>query len=349
MKDFIRNIRVSIAARDLNSEAANWRAFSAPLTLWTDRRLVNRRDRWGEYIPRHQRREDAPKVFTAPGCGRRKGEVLSYRLLTAHYNGDVTLGLHTTSETNTSLFLVFDIDAHSAGEDGVAVNRAKAERLCRTLVDAGAIPLVEDSDGRGGLHLWVFFSAPLPTLDVFYFGDTIRRSAGAMSVEMFPKQARIAKGRYGNWIRLPGRHHTHCHWSRFMDGRTFPGSGWLAGADACRVLLKVPITPAVVVPPATPPHPTRSRSRRWRSPRSHAPRRNVGSYMATVERGLYDGRNRRAYKIAATLIHDFGLTESACLAELLSWNRDNSPPLEDHVIARIISNAMRYGGRGGME
>src|SRR5207249_4880532 len=52
--------------------------------------------------------------------------------------------------------------------------------------------------------------------------------------ETFPKQPGIPPGRYGNWLRLPGRHHTRPHWSRVWDG-----AGWREGAEAVAFLLTV--------------------------------------------------------------------------------------------------------------
>ena len=52
-------------------------------------------------------------------------------------------------------------------------------------------------------------------------------------VEQFPKQSVLTEHvRYGNWLRLPGRHHTRDHWARAWDG-----SRWLAGAACCEYLL----------------------------------------------------------------------------------------------------------------
>ena len=52
--------------------------------------------------------------------------------------------------------------------------------------------------------------------------------------ETFPKQRGVtADTPYGNWVRLPGRHHKReDHWSRFWDG-----SRWLEGGAAVEFLL----------------------------------------------------------------------------------------------------------------
>ena len=52
--------------------------------------------------------------------------------------------------------------------------------------------------------------------------------------EQFPKQPdvrRCEKG-LGNWLRLPGRHHTRDFWSRVWDGRN-----WLEGHEAIDFML----------------------------------------------------------------------------------------------------------------
>ena len=61
--------------------------------------------------------------------------------------------------------------------------------------------------------------------------------------ETFPKQPEIPTGKFGNWIRLPGRHHTRDHWSKVWDGRN-----WLEGIDAVEWILQIKGTSADMIP-----------------------------------------------------------------------------------------------------
>ena len=63
------------------------------------------------------------------------------------------------------------------------------------------------------------------------------------SPEHFPKQAGLLPGRFGNWLRVPGRHHTREHWSRVWDG-----GRWLEGADAVDFILALGGDPPSLIP-----------------------------------------------------------------------------------------------------
>ena len=57
----------------------------------------------------------------------------------------------------------------------------------------------------------------------------------AQAPEVFPKQPDVnAQRRYGNWARLPGRHHTRDHWTKVWDG-----TRWLEDQAAVDAILSV--------------------------------------------------------------------------------------------------------------
>src|SRR5262245_32295654 len=61
--------------------------------------------------------------------------------------------------------------------------------------------------------------------------------------EIFPKQSEISAGKFGNWLRLPGRHHTRDHWTRVWDGQN-----WLEGIDAIEWILRIKGSSADMIP-----------------------------------------------------------------------------------------------------
>ena len=86
------------------------------------------------------------------------------------------------------------------------------------------------------------FAAPRPTADVFAFGRWLLRDwqdhGLAKEPETFPKQPMLGKGKgFGNWLRLPGRHHTLPHWTRVYD---LEQGAWLEGAQAIEYILSSP-------------------------------------------------------------------------------------------------------------
>jgi hypothetical protein len=54
-------------------------------------------------------------------------------------------------------------------------------------------------------------------------------------------------------------------------------------------------------------------------------------------------RNHAAFRVAASLTHDFGLSYETALSLTLGWNLKNDPPLPDSEIAIIVASSERSG------
>ncbi|MBK8270186.1 MAG: hypothetical protein IPK83_18565 [Planctomycetes bacterium] len=93
---------------------------------------------------------------------------------------------------------------------------------------------------RGGIHGWIFFDRPLASERVYSMLQTI---VGGQEIETFPKQAAILPGKYGNWIRLFGRHYKRPEWARYWGGR-----GWLTAEQTIDSILRIEADDAALVP-----------------------------------------------------------------------------------------------------
>ena len=211
-----------------SSEA--WRRHAGALADWASARIVVRRDVYGTYY----RDGDEFRQATAHAA-------LTRDLLIRHFEGHLVVGLHLISTDNRCLCFTADIDAH----DGDA--QADPDRNWRCAVEAtkllagyGLHALVLDSNGRGGYHVRAFLKKSAPAAVAWWLGRQVRaalEAAGFPPIETFPKQGEVTLDRpYGNWIRLPGRHHKRDHWTRVAGSA--PGE-WLEGEAAVRRLLGV--------------------------------------------------------------------------------------------------------------
>lgn len=336
----------------LADEARGWHDHADSLAELSLARLVNRTEVWGEYIPPCRRRDPSHKSYTAPKRQVRGVILLTANTLVRHYQGERTMGLHAVSTENTSRWLGFDLDVHGdADVRGQAENLARVARIVAVLRESGCSPVVEASCDRGGMHIWTIFEAPAPTRDVFGFGCAILDAAGTPGVETFPKQAHLAPGQFGNWLRLPGRHHSRPWWSWIADG-----TQWWKGADAARAWGHAPLTTVRVIPPTSAgtsyvASPLRVRPRAFltalAAPSARTERR-VLAYAEQLGYGLCDGRKRAAYRFACFLLHEAALAEWAALRYCVTWNSFNMPPLDEGLLTGIVQNARRYGGRRSM-
>src|SRR5262249_29640220 len=239
--------------------AAPWSARAAELTRWVLEHLAVRRDVWGGYVPEAERgreftradgsRDRLEATLTRPARSQRGVVLLTEEVVARHFRprhaGDL-IGLHTTSPANTCRWGGLDIDRHGEHADPAANWRAALhwhERLARR----GFRPLLTDSNGAGGFHLRILFAQDVSSPRLYYFlrgliADHARAGLPAPP-EAVPKQSRIPLGRYGNWMRVFGRHHSRPHWSRVWgDGR------WLEGHQAIDSILSLNGDPADLLP-----------------------------------------------------------------------------------------------------
>lgn len=348
-----------MSTRDLTTEAREWATHTVDLAAFVETHLPNRVDVWGAYLPESARVPNEPNVWTAPMKSRRGIEILSAAHLAQHFaprNAGDVLGLHTTSPDNTSRWFGLDFDVHDECVDQDAQRAAVAEGFawCVDALGERAALLLEDSNGNGGRHLWGYFDAPVETPALFVFLSAVAGAcleATGYRPEIYPKQPRLGLTRdgtqqVGNWLRLPGRHHTKAHWSRLA----FPGEEWQSGANAAALMLRWPATPASVIPPfdayaaiATP-KPVKQQFPKLLVGGARADR--IARYVDKLPHGVAgSGRSNHLFRLAAFLRHDMQCTDTEALAILHAWNAANSPPLPEWKVRTTWENAGQYGGR----
>lgn len=225
--------------------ASEWRERAPELADWVMTHLVNRTDVWGRYVQRRSEQDEAGTgVVTAPFRDERGKVFLDADSLKKHFkvrSGSGVLGVHSAGVDQTSRWLAVDVDLHDP--DDLSVTRegnfAAAHGWWRMLVEQGFDPLLLDSNGMGGYHLLVLFAEPMATRSVHDFGKRLvadyRKRGLDNPPEIFPGEPRW--DHYGDWLRLPGRHHTRSHYTRVWNDEPFTDQPWLEGHEAINRLL----------------------------------------------------------------------------------------------------------------
>lgn len=240
-----------------------WAARAGELADWAMQRLVNRRDIWGQYsvlTPAERKKTGRDyKAMTLPQVSMRDGsdhvtiDKLTRHFASRHLRKPQIIGLHAKSTSNTSRWLGIDIDMHDlekpTAEDHARRNLSGALHWVEQLQDMGYDPLLFDSSGAGGLHLWVLFAEPAPTEDVFALAHSLVSEWEARNLdeepETFPKKLKPRS--MGAWFRLPGLHPSREHYACLWSGEDTLDDQWLYGhAVIDRMLSTVPGPP----PPA---------------------------------------------------------------------------------------------------
>ena len=229
-----------------------WAARAVELADWA-MRLRNRTDIHGRYLASDRRRVDpgTGRILNAYTCHAE----LTHKLLVRHFAGAglcELAGLHTTALEETCRWIVVDFDAHGDGDDP-AGNLAMATDVFGSVRCHGLDALLLDSNGAGGYHLWVLFDDPIRSEDAWRLGRWLVRDHARFGLtkppESFPKQPRLRGKKIGNWVRLPGRHHTKDHWTKvWCPGR----ADWLTGDEAIGAIVNVrgrDVPVSAVVPP----------------------------------------------------------------------------------------------------
>lgn len=217
-----------------------WQVNAATLANYTWQHYAIKRDRHG--------------IYSATGGANWSFSELTEQDLRNHFEGSVTLGLGTTDTDDRCLWCAWDLDNHSIDETTNA-NLEYALNLRERLANLGAAALVEHSDGRGGVHVWVRFAEPVPAAAAHRFARWIAEDyeQHVEAIECFPKQPTVqhTEARCGNYLRLPGKHHKRDHWSVF-----FGDSDWLSIAESVDQWIQTPPADSAILKHA-PPEPER--------------------------------------------------------------------------------------------
>lgn len=200
-----------------------WSSNAERLAKFVVTKLINRTDAYGRYRSLDDRDR---------GTARTVGAGISGSVIQQHFHAEDQghlVGLHTTSPDDTCRWMVIDIDHHGdpdANQEGI--NEAAAIEFYEMLAEAGLDPLLLKSNGRGGFHIWVIFDKPVPAEHVYRFGNAVVEHWQELQLpeapEVFPKQPSLNGKGLGNWVRLPGRHHTHDFYTEVWENGV-----WLAG------------------------------------------------------------------------------------------------------------------------
>lgn len=181
-----------------------WIAQAEALADWMMTRYFVRKDVFGAY--------------TASG-GQITASLPTLEIVRAHCRGKTTIGAHTISTDNRCLQVTIDIDAHDEQADPAANWSLTLGIVAKARADFDLKAVVFDSNGKGGYHVTIYFKSPVAS-DVAYWLCrqlvSIHRDHGFdKPPEHFPKQPRVKPDApFGNWSRLPGRHHKRPHWTR---------------------------------------------------------------------------------------------------------------------------------------
>ncbi len=229
-----------------------WAQRAAELADWAMDRLVNRKDVWGQYsvlTPAERRRSGKTyKAMTLPMKDKRGPDMVTLDKLTRHFASrprrkPQLIGLHAKSQDVTSRWFAIDIDLHdesaAMAEDHARRNLNGALGWCQALQKAGYDPLLFNSNGYGGFHIWVLLAEPAPTEAVFAYVKSIVSEWQAAGLEeepeTFPK--RVKDESIGSWFRLPGLHHSRELYSSLWSWDEWLEDPWLKGHAAIDAML----------------------------------------------------------------------------------------------------------------
>jgi hypothetical protein len=228
--------------------AGEWRQRAPELAVWIMTHMVNRTDVWGRYLGKPKREGDlSPRnnVITAPFRDERGKVFLNTASLEKHYKAAKSsgiLGVHSTSADLTSRWFGIDIDLHDEQDLSLSPqgNFVAAQGWVKVLQEKAFDPFLFDSNGAGGFHILVLFAEPMSTKSVNAFSkqlvaDFVQRGLDTVP-EVFPGSP--SWNHYGDWLRLPGRHHTRQHYSRVWNDEPWTDEPWLDGHDAIDRMLR---------------------------------------------------------------------------------------------------------------
>ena len=204
----------------------------------------------GQYTTKSDALGKSVSAVTLPIASLRgKGDMVTHDKLTRHFKGrkpNDLIGLHVTSAEATCRWFAVDLDVHEEQDSSYLADlNFKAMLDWHQKLRAQSLdPVILDSNGMGSFHLLVVLNEPHPLEDVFGFLEDLTSNYKELELdrkpELFPSSAKLHK--LGKWLRLPGRHHTHKHYSKVWIEEYGEGQ-WLEGVDAIDHLMSLRLMP----------------------------------------------------------------------------------------------------------
>ncbi len=227
--------------------AAEWRENAERLADWAMERLVNRFDVWGQYTVKNTVLGSKVSAVTLPvkELREQKKDFVSHEKLIRHFKGlkaGHLIGLHLVSEDETCKWFAIDLDVHDPEDfhEKTRANFAAASRWFQKMRGEMLDPCIVDSNGFGGLHVICLLDRPYPLADVFRYLSQLTSDWNELGLkqapELFPSSERLDG--LGKWLRMPGRHHTHQHFSKVWSDDD-PDEPWIEGISAIEHLISL--------------------------------------------------------------------------------------------------------------
>ena len=135
-------------------------------------------------------------------CPEKLDEPLTaLRLADEHLAGARAHGCYLLTRANAVLMTCLDFDNKPHRPDPAW--RSKCEKVCQELAELGLNPLVEISQSGEAVHVWLFFSEPVPAYLVRQFWRGLLNKTGIAVPEIYPRQDELDGKQLGNLIRYP--------------------------------------------------------------------------------------------------------------------------------------------------
>ena len=268
---------------------------------------------------------------------------LTERIIRAHLGGRTTIGVYPLLPDLTTWILAVDLD----GEHGDPL--ADAQRLIAYCKDWGIPAYLERSRSGAGVHVWTFFSAPVPAwkvrlvaLRVLLPEAGIQMDAQAAFDRLFPNQDRHSGKGLGNLIALPlqGERLKHgC--TAFLDtsnGLNPYPSQWsfletIQRTDESKldeILKEFSLSE----------QDASQTSRKAAPPPEQVRERLAGGFA------MGQGRNEACFTVARKLAAQ-GMPQEEAQAFMTAWNQSNRPPLDTEELKRTVESAFQRAAKNG--
>jgi predicted transcriptional regulator len=271
------------------------------------------------------------------GSYTRIEESLGPEVIMQHLDGETTVGAYQLSKENNVKTICFDVDPEVVEDPkGTA---AKLVQKCKELFPPGSALLEASRLGDPSFHIWVFFKPEIPAFAARFLADRVIDKSGVSNVEVFPKQAEIKEGGFGNLIKLPlGLHRKDQKWSRFLDSNFDP-------------------LPAEALPEVTPTtlldHDVSQikqmleerHGKEWFDYKEKIKTAYKGPDPPCITRlleGAQEGnRNESAIRLVSYWLSFKKLEPQVVMTALRDWNAKNKPPLGETEINTVFQSALR--------
>lgn len=241
-----------------------------------------------------------------------------------HLDGKKTIGVYQLDKESKVKWICYDFD----GED-LPIQKQYAKNLCMKLRHTDKVEsILMEFSGKKGYHVWVFVE-PTDATSVKYWAE--EAANGCNVHEIFPKQGKLDKKKFGNLVKLPLGIHQVSNKRGYFFNEKYEPLDFEQSKEHLKEILNKPkqVIPKVIVKETI------------RTIIKTQGKKGIPNKIQNlINNGSSEGDRHKNVFIITKELHNAGLSPEEILTQVYAFNNNCSPPKPESILKSHVDTLL---------